>query len=121
MQVIEPHVQTRVKVNAYVDRGIAPLVEALNELPEVMTCSSCEGRNGEDAWVAFMVGESTQQLANYVEKLSANLGKDDSLSGVSFRLAVEWYAGGHTPSAYLRVPRQHIECLAKSVRQASCS
>lgn len=37
------HKETSVKVNAWVDRGVAPLVQALNEFPQVYTLQSCEG------------------------------------------------------------------------------
>lgn len=115
---LDVHEQTRIKVNAFVDCGVAPLVEALNEVPEIMTCSSCEGRNNEDAWVAFIVGESLKELADYVEQLSARLGEVSAASELSFRLTIEWYAGGNTPSAYLRVPRQHVKRMAEIVHHA---
>ena len=37
------HHEVPVKVTAWVDEGIAPLVLALNELPGVQTLDSCQG------------------------------------------------------------------------------
>lgn len=43
---IPAHREIPVKVNAFVDEGIAPLVVALNEFGGVVTVDSCEGRDG---------------------------------------------------------------------------
>ena len=116
------HVQTLVKVNAQVDKGIAPLVEALNAYPGVFTTSSCEGRKHQNAYVAFDVGDAhRQELVAFVNTLSSALGQDDKVNDLPFTLSVEWYAGGNTPNAYLHVPRQHIHALADAIRSASAS
>ena len=114
-----PHEQTMVKVNAQVDRGIAPLVEALNRFPEVQTVSSCEGGDGREAYVAFAVGDNWQTIGEFIERLSMALGEDESLSDTTFSLSIEWYAGGGTPTGYLRAPRQHIHVLAESIRSVA--
>ena len=60
------HEQTWVKVNAPVDRGVAPLIEALSQFPSVRTLDSCEG-TGEDAWVCFDCGEKDwKRLSRFV-------------------------------------------------------
>ena len=115
------HRQINVKVNAQVDRGIAPLVEALNEYPNVATVSSCEGSKGENAFVAFIVGDDWRQLCAFVDMLSPALGQNDKVTDLPFSLSVEWYAGGKTPAGYLRVPRQHIHALADAVRSAAAN
>ena len=51
----EVHREILVKVNAWVDEGIAPLVQALNEFAHVRTRQSCEG----PAEVTFSYGEET--------------------------------------------------------------
>jgi len=47
------HKTVRVKVNAWVDEDVAPLVLALNEFPNVWTLDSCQGENGKHAYVYF--------------------------------------------------------------------
>ena len=37
------HTEIPVKVTAWIDEGVAPLVEALNEFPQVVTLDSCQG------------------------------------------------------------------------------
>ena len=119
---MEQHLQTAVKVNAQVDKGIAPLVEALSSWPEIVTVSSCEGNKQRDAYVAFHVlSDDWQELGAFMRKLSLDLGKNDSLSDRPFSLAVEWYAGGINPLGYLRVSRQHIQVLAEAINSAAAS
>ena len=63
------HRQTWVKVNAPVDEGIAPLIEALSAFPGVRTIESCEG-NGDSAWVCFDCGdEDWMNLSRFVLKV----------------------------------------------------
>ncbi len=50
------HRQVWVKVNAHVDEGIAGLITALSEFPALQTLESCQGGNGEPAYVCFGYG-----------------------------------------------------------------
>lgn len=52
----EMHIETPVKVNAFVDEGIAKLIDALSEVPKLVTLESCQGGNGSDAYVIFRLG-----------------------------------------------------------------
>jgi hypothetical protein len=65
-----PHEQVWAKVNAHVDKGIAPLVSALSMFPELRTLSSCEGYDEKPASVSFKYGpdspESWRELAAFV-------------------------------------------------------
>jgi hypothetical protein len=112
------HPQISVKVNAQVDKGIAPLVEAISQYPDVVTVSSCEGEETQDAYVSFVIGDDWRHLCSFVDALSPALGQNKQVSDLPFALSVEWYAGGKTPAGYLRVPRQHIPALADAVRSA---
>jgi hypothetical protein len=50
----ERHKERLVKVNAFVDEGVAPLVEALSSIDGLVTIESCQGdRGGKDAFVIF--------------------------------------------------------------------
>jgi len=60
------HAQTWVKVNAQVDHGVVPLIEALNSIPGLRTMESCE-TDGEEAWVCFDAGtQNWSKLAEIV-------------------------------------------------------
>lgn len=55
-----PHKERQVKVNAFVDEGIAPPVEALSEVRGLLTVESCQGQQGQaDAFVTFKMSELT--------------------------------------------------------------
>ena len=64
------HDQVWTKVNAQVDKGIAPLIEALSEFPALQTLSSCEGYQGRAATVNFRYGadrpEAWRDLTEFV-------------------------------------------------------
>ncbi len=114
------HEQVWVKVNAQADRGIAPLVQALNEFQGVMTVSSCEGDADHEAYVSFTAGEDWQRTGDFIQRLSAALGQAPGLCDrATFALCLEWYLGGKTPVAYLRMPTHHVPLLAAAVRDAA--
>lgn len=50
------HKQVQVQVNAFVDEGVADLVKALSRVPGLVTLESCQGGDGQDAFVLFTLG-----------------------------------------------------------------
>ena len=55
------HKEVAVKVNAFVDEGIAELVVALSNIEGLVTLESCQGDPGEaDAFVLFRHGDWRQ-------------------------------------------------------------
>ena len=50
------HKQVQVQVNAFVDEGVADLIEALARVPGLITLESCQGGDGRDAFVLFTLG-----------------------------------------------------------------
>jgi hypothetical protein len=63
------HEQAWVKVNVQVDAGIASLVEALSDFPNVRTIESCEGY-GDSAWICFDCGNNNwMELSEFVFKV----------------------------------------------------
>jgi hypothetical protein len=113
------HEQTLVKVNAKVDRGIAVLVESLNELPDVITGESCEGDALTDAYIGFYVRDGEwKQVGEFLNWLSLEIRKNTDLCDESsFSLSLEWYTGSDSPIAYLRVPNKHIERMSFAIRK----
>jgi hypothetical protein len=53
------HREVPIKVNAWVDEGIADLVRALSDVPGLVTMESCQGGDGQDAFVIFRMTERT--------------------------------------------------------------
>jgi hypothetical protein len=117
------HEQTCIKVNAMVDKGIAPLVEALNLFPGVVTLSSCEGNEDGRGYVAFTVdNDGWQQVGEFLSDLSLSLRNfPDLCDETSFSLCLEWYTGSEVPTAYLRVQHKHIRRLAQAIREVAAA
>jgi hypothetical protein len=111
------HQEVLVKVNAKVDRGIAPLVEAINSIPDAFTVSSCEGDEAHEPYVAFFIADGDwRSVGKVIERLTAELGNNNRVNDIPFKLSIEWYAGGATPTGYVRVPRQHVSALSTSIK-----
>jgi hypothetical protein len=64
------HEQAWAKVNVAVDRGVVGLVDALSLFPELETIESCEGSDGEAAWICFRYGhywdDEWRELVDFV-------------------------------------------------------
>lgn len=66
------HIQTFVKVNVPVDKGIKDLIEALSKFPHLQAIESCENIGNETAWICFRYGShweySGSELINFIFK-----------------------------------------------------
>jgi hypothetical protein len=105
------HTELLVKVNAWVDQNVAPLVEVLNELDSVVTLESCESGDDGWAWVRFTT-HSPRALRSTVEAVAASLCGLDLPTAVS----IEWWYGGTTPSALLKCAPDAIRDTADAIR-----
>lgn len=83
------HTERLVKVNAWVDTGIASIVEAMNEFSEVETISSCEG----DGHTFFLVRGGNQKLFEFMDSIGTELASTIEAC-CEFKLCLEW-PGGH--------------------------
>lgn len=85
-----------VKVNAWVDSGVAPLVVALSSRPEMITVDSCqESSDPAAAYVAFVtrgmsVGKAAARLARELAR---------AVPDAHHLVRLEWGAGGKSQSA----------------------
>jgi len=113
------HAEVPVKVTAYVDAGIAPLVAALNEFPNVLTLDSCEeSRSDSRAYVCFGVrGEPSEAFA-FVQHLSSELGSR-LRPCCEYCLQLEWGAGAEHPMARLTVQRDYVPTLARGIAEVA--
>lgn len=104
------HREIAVKVNAFVDEGVAPLVAALNDVPNVLTLDSCEG--GDRSPYVYLT-RTDGPLPELVEGLAAAL----RASGLwDFSAAVEWQGNNDRPRACLSMSREHVGGAAEAIR-----
>lgn len=93
------HTEVPVKVTAWVDRGVADLVTALNQLPGLLTLDSCEEDENGDAHVFFTARGDSSSLFSAATAISRALRDADDCQSV---VAVEWWYGADTPTGRLR-------------------
>lgn len=106
--VVPPHPEIPVKVTAWVDEGIAPLVAALNEYDEIMTLDSCQGDDDRGAYVLFRahVGESLRLVRDLATAL---------VTHTDYLLRAEWRPGADEPLIELACPPDRVGELARLV------
>ena len=112
----DPHREIPVKVTAWVDEGVAPLVVALNELPDVMTLDSCQGDKDRDAHVFFCCRGDGCEAATFVAELGAILAAHGDAA--NYLLSAEWRPGNDEPIFRLACPAAHVNELASVVSGA---
>jgi hypothetical protein len=107
------HREIPVKVTAWVDEGVATLVLALNEWPDVETCGSCENGPKGGAYVLFRArGDNGKQLA---ADLAAVLTKGDPDG--EWLIRAEWRPthGAGEPLLELACPTERVGLTARLV------
>lgn len=106
-----PHPEIPVKVTAWVDEGVAPLVAALNQFDDVMTIDSCQGDGDKGAYVLFrcLSGSPLDFAAGLAAALSPHERAADYL------LRAEWRPGTDEPVFELACPPDQVETVARLV------
>jgi len=113
------HKETPVKVNAFVDEGIASLIEALSSVPSLVTLESCQGGDGRDAFVIFRLGSWRDAGAFLYEDLLPAMSPD--LRAVC-SLTLQTYDTDHaqaTISVDASAVEQLVDCI-NSVISTTC-
>jgi hypothetical protein len=110
-----PHREILIKINAWVDEGIAPLVETLNRIDGVLTLESCQGDPEHEAQIDLYYGQfartSPAQLATFADAIATALIKGGSHRS---RVAVEWL-GGNMPRILLSMPTEDISLVTSAL------
>lgn len=109
-QTSTPHQTVLVKVNAPVDEGIAGVVAALNEFPNLYTTQSCQGRDDGYAFVWFRYGKDVHESADFLVWFSKRIS---IVPGV--RVLAE--ASGSTMRLELRIEHPAIHEAANRLRE----
>lgn len=108
------HAEITAKVNALVDKGIAPLVEALSRFDRILTASSCQGGGGRPAYVWFHVVGNESEAPKFVWRLAQEIGRHCQ-GGPQYCLQLEWCSGNESPLAKIESPPEAISRLAEVV------
>lgn len=115
----QPHRQIPVKVTAFVDEGIAPVVQALNTIDGVSTFSSCQGIQGREyAHVYFDFGQHSRNHWFRLAKLANKLAGTLSANGVyDADVCLEWTGDKENPFISIEFEPQHIAQIARVLRR----
>jgi hypothetical protein len=108
------HEVVPIKVTAWIDKGIAPLVVALNDFDHIVTLDSCEGDPEKGAYVLFRLWGDSEQAARFASDLARSL--DDEAP--SYLLQAEWRTGDTEPLLALSCPRDSVPALAGALSAA---
>ncbi len=105
------HTEIPIKVNAWVDKDIAPLVLALNEINCIITVDSCQGIGSSPASVFFKyAGNSELSFLHYFAKLLGNEVK------CNYELRMSWLTGSTEPIVEIMTDKENINQLASSIK-----
>ena len=109
------HTEVPVKVTAWVDEGVAPLVLALNELPEIVTLDSCQGGKETDAHVFFCHRGDDREAVAFGAELGTMLAAHHDAA--SYLLTAEWRPGNDEPVFRLACPAAQVDELASVIQR----
>ena len=101
------HSEVLIKVNAWVDKRIAPIVEALNAFSIVETFSSCQG----DGHIYFNVRGEPRELFSFIEDLANALTTEIGNNCCAFKLRLEWL-GSNPAHGALYVTDEALDSVA---------
>lgn len=104
------HSEIPIKVTAWVDEGIVPLVAALNEFDGVITVDSCEADERGEAYVYFKVRGEPDATVLFAARLAHALAGNGIVS--EYCLRVEWIDGSDEPMAQIVTAPALVKTLA---------
>lgn len=100
------------KVNAWIDEGVAPLVEALNEIPDIETLDSCEDDSGAARVYFRFRGPDTAEVTIARTSELARM-----LNGALVRYEVDIeFRGDYDPIARIATAPDSVQDLAAAIR-----
>lgn len=116
------HTEIPIKVTAWIDEGIAPLVIALNINKNVVTIASCESGTDGRAYVYFVAHSDPRTLYDVVAQIACALSASpdchtlaDSSSPV--KLTIEWLMRNDHPMATISCRPEVIYPIAEIVKK----
>lgn len=111
------HTEVAVRVTAWVDEGVAPLVGALNTDCRIVSLASCQEGDDGFAYVEFTSARE-EDLRTVVGSVVAALGQLDECPA---SLSLTWWYGSDAPVASVRCPPADVARVASHLAgAASC-
>lgn len=110
------HTEIPIKVWAWVDEGVAPLVGALNEIDGVLTLDSCEQGPLGEAFVFFTYGHDWRELAALMQEVSEHLSEN---TPYGYSMNLEWLGSNVMPRAQVLVRPEHAASLATAISRVA--
>lgn len=110
----QSHTQVPVKITAFVDKGIASIVQILNEIDGISTFSSCEGEKGKEyAHVYFDLGQYSPTDWIKLAKLASIFANILSLNNIyDANVRLEWTGDKDNPFVAIEFDQQHTSQIA---------
>ena len=112
------HEQVLVKVTAWVDKGIAPLVDALNRHDFIFTVDSCQGDPDDPqrpAYVWFRAYNEAETIL-LAGALASTLRDHHTWPEEAFELVLEWDCEGNPGLIQLRCHPRSVAKLADKIK-----
>ena len=107
------HKQVCVKVNAYVDELIAPVIEMLSRVDDLITLESCQDLKGNgDVFIAFQYGNDEK---NYIKlgKICEKISK--AVYGIDFaEVCINW-----SGTRYHNIPLGYLQFKKADTKQVA--
>jgi len=104
------HKEVPIKVTAWIDEGVAALVQALNARDTILTVSSCQGQGDGPAHVYFRYAGTESDAQRFYFELASRLAQQTEFECL-FELA--WRPGYVEPMAKIEVSRADVETSAR--------
>lgn len=123
---VPKHRERPVQVTAWVDEGVAELVEALNGIPGVSTLvhsCECDGPSMGQARVIFHFREDPDRRFDPVDhvvllwQLVEQFDAYPKIRSCGFTLGFEWLGSDDFPRAHLYAPAENMPLIAEAIRQ----
>lgn len=111
------HAEIPVKVNALVDRGVAPLVAAISEFPGLLTLDSCEGEADGTAYCYVSHQGPVTEFVRVLGDIAAYARQKLGGCCDEYKITLEWLPGDEAPMAKIASQQAYIDLLADALTE----
>ena len=106
-------------VKTLVDASLKDIIEALNKIPDLWTCSSCEGNKEEWAAISLYYGSSNSRAKpaySQLAKIANDFCKILEIKNCEAVVSLEWFCNKeYYPIMSIEFPREETKNMLESV------